>query len=104
MARDYMFAYRLEKGISLDKMAAKLKISPFLLALLEEDETSVTHPEIVKSVAKAYKLTKEQRTMMLPPNYRPGPDYDPNRYKLDIDGRDILRRFDFNRKGVVYRW
>ena len=42
--------------------------------------------------------------MMLPENYRPGPNYDPNRYKLDIEGQDILRRLDLRRKGVVYRW
>lgn len=104
MARDYMIAHRTAARISIDKMAAKLKISPYLLTMLEEDEACVTHPEIVKRIAKAYKLTKEQRTMMLPPNYRPGPNYEPDRYKLDIEGQDILRRFDFNRKGVVYRW
>ena len=104
MPRDYMIAHRESLQLSVDRMAAKLQISPHLLSMLEDDETCVTHPEIVKRIAKAYKLTKQQRTMMLPPNYRPCPDYDPDRYKLDIEGRDILRRFDFERKGVTYKW
>lgn len=104
MPRDYMIEFRTSRRMDIERMEKKLDISPGLLSLLEDDESSVTHPEIVKRIAKAYKLTKEQRTMMLPKNYRPGPNYDPNRYKLDIEGQDILRRFDFNRKGVTYRW
>ena len=53
----------------------------------EDDESCVTHPDIVRRIAKAYKLTKDQRTMMLPPNHRPGKDYDPDRYKEMVDPR-----------------
>lgn len=80
-ARQYMIDYREKRRFTRDFMANKLKISPKLLEMLEENDQEVTHPEIVKDIAKAYRLTKEQKTMMLPPNYRPGPDYDPDRYK-----------------------
>ena len=79
--REYMLEYRRVRCISRDMMAKKLKISPKLLEMIEENDKEVTHPEIAKAIAKAYKLTKEQRIGMLPPNHRPGPDYNPDRYK-----------------------
>ena len=104
MPRDYMITHRESLGWSVEKMAKKLEISPFLLSMLEDDESSVTHPLIAKRVARAYKLTKEQRTMMLPENYRPGPNYDPNRYKLDVEGKDMYREFKIAPRGAYYRW
>lgn len=103
MPRDYMIRFREENRIPIDKMAKKLHISPLLLSMLEDDESCVTHPLIAKRVARAYKLTKEQRTMMLPENYRPGPDYDPNRYKLDAEGKDMYREFKIAPRGACYR-
>lgn len=97
MPREYMIAHRKSLQLSVDRMAAKLQISPTLLSMLENDESCVTHPEFVKRIAKAYKLTKQQRTMMLPPNYRPGPDYNPNLYKPDTEWHEAI--FDFGRKG-----
>lgn len=87
MPRDYMISFREKQCISIDRMAAKLQISPTLLSMLEDDESCVTYPDIVRRIAKAYKLTKDQRTMMLPPNHRPGKDYDPDRYKEMVDPR-----------------
>ena len=83
--REYMLERRSSLRMSRENMARKLKISPKLLAMLEEDDHCVTHPLIVKLIAKAYNLTAEQRTMMLPENHRPGPDYDPDRYKFPVD-------------------
>lgn len=80
--RDYMIAYRKSKELSIEKMAEKCGISEILLRKLEGDDTCVTHPNIVRRVAKQYELTQEQRIGMLPPNHRPGPDYDPDRYKI----------------------
>lgn len=83
--REYMLERRSSLRMSRENMASKLKISPKLLAMLEEDEACVAHPLIVDRVAKAYKLTKDQRIMMLPENHRPGPHYDPDRYKFPVD-------------------
>lgn len=89
-ARDYMIAYRESKGMSIKEMAQKCQISEILLRKLEGDDTCVTHPNIVQRVAKAYKLTKAQRTAMLPPNHRPGPNYNPDLYKeAPEDPRDF---------------
>ena len=93
MPRDYMIAHRESLRIPIEKMASKLKISPWLLNMLEQDESCVTHPEIAKRIAKAYKLTKEQKTMMLPENYRPGPNYDPDKYRILCDTREGLRNY-----------
>lgn len=82
-AREYMTTYRESLGLTILQMATRCRISQSLLSMLEGDESNVTHPNIVKRVGKAYKLTKAQRTAMLPPNHRPGPDYNPDKYKED---------------------
>ena len=79
--REYMIEFRRQRGISRELMAKKLSISPKLLEMLEENDQEVSHPNIVKRVAKAYRLTKTQRIGMLPPNHRPGPGYDPDKYE-----------------------
>lgn len=85
-ARDYMVQYRVEHRMSLYDMHWKCKVSTNTLWHLEEDDEYVTHPNMVERIAKAYELTEEQKIGMLPRNYRPGPDYDPNRYVIeDID-------------------
>lgn len=83
MRREYMIRYRMQKELTIKQMAKKCKISCGLLTNLEQYEEYVTHPEIVKRVAAAYKLTRKQAEGMLPLNYRPGPDYDPGRYVID---------------------
>lgn len=93
MPRDYMIRFREENRIPIDKMAKKLHIGLLLLSMLEDDETCVTHPEIVKRIAKAYKLTKEQKIAMLPENYRPDPNYDPDKYRILCDTREDLRNY-----------
>jgi hypothetical protein len=80
-----MIDYRKKRLISRHMMAKKLNISIALLTMLEEDDRCVTHPQIVDRIAAAYKLSNKQATMMLPENYRPGPDYNPDRYKIVQD-------------------
>lgn len=84
-ARQYMIAQRMALGETLPDMARKLKITPLLLGWLEDNDKIVTHPKIVKRIAKAYGLTEEQRVSLLPANHRPGPDYDPGRYAMPDD-------------------
>lgn len=88
--RYYLMRGRQAYGLSIAEMARKLKISPLLLDWLEQDDKTVTHPKIVERIAKAYGLTEEQRVGMLPKNYRPGPDYDPDRYALP---EEVLSNF-----------
>ena len=88
--REYMIEFRAKHGISREAMAKKLKISVKLLSMIEDNDQEVTHRDIVKRISAAYKLTREQRIMMLPPNYRPGPDYDPDRYKFPPTYDDAL--------------
>lgn len=85
--RSYMISKRNAFGLTREAMAKKLGmgISPKLLEMLETDDQCVTHPTFVDRIAKVYRLTKEQKTMMLPENHRPGPNYDPDRYKFEAD-------------------
>lgn len=83
MRREYMIHYRMRHKLSETEMARRCKISTGLLTDLEENDKYVTHPRIVERVAAAYRLTRQQAEQMLPPNYRPGPDYDPGRYVID---------------------
>ena len=80
-AREYMTAYRESLGLTIWQMAIRCQISQSLLSMLEGDESNVTHPNIVKRVGEASKLTRAQRIAMLPPNHRPGPNYNPDLYK-----------------------
>lgn len=80
MTRDYMIDYRYAHMLPLYDMAARCRVSVYLLAHLEQDDGYVTHPVIARRVAAAYELTDEQLNTMLPPNYRPGKDYDPDKY------------------------
>lgn len=83
-SRDYMIAYRKAQGLTIDQMAKKCAVSPTLLRMLEDDDQCVTSVKIVKRIAKQYPvITKAQKLGMIPPNYRPGPDYNPDRYKLN---------------------
>ena len=77
--REYMIEYRERRRITREAMSKKLRISEKLLAMLEETDT-VTAPSIAERVCKAYKLTEKQYMGMIPENYRPGPNYDPDKY------------------------
>lgn len=88
--RYYLMRGRQAYGLSVAEMARKLEISPLLLDWLEQDDKTVTHPKIVERIAKAYGLTEEQCVGMLPKNYRPGHDYDPDRYALP---EEVLSNF-----------
>ena len=66
--------------MTLKDAADKAKCSEILLENIEYDDTYVTHPNIAKRIAKLYELTREQYLGMIPENYRPGPNYDPDRY------------------------
>lgn len=85
MRREYMIRYRMRHKLSESEMARRCKISTGLLTDLEENDKYVTHPRIVERVAAAYKLTRKQAEGTLPLNYRPGPDYDPDRYVIDAN-------------------
>lgn len=102
MKREYMIERRKALRMTRDQMARRLQISPKLVEMLEEDENCVTHPEIVKVVARAYRLTKQQKTMMLPENYRPGPHYNPDRYKLATDPTLMFKSFKITARGDYY--
>lgn len=91
--RDYMVRYRVEHRMSLYDMHWKCKVSTSTLWHLEEDDQYVTHPNMVERIAKAYELTEEQKIGMLPENYRPGPNYDPDKYvetEADVNWRSNL--------------
>ena len=62
-------------------------VSEKLIEMLELDDTCVTHPNLAARIAKAYGLGKKQTLQLLPLNHRPGPDYDPDRYKDSTDYR-----------------
>lgn len=85
MRHDYMIQCRKKTGLSLDEMARYLKISPKLLRLLEEDDSTVTHPKIARRIKETYHLTAAQYLGLIPANYRPGPGYDPGKYVLEVE-------------------
>lgn len=60
-----MIAFRESCGFELETMAKICKCSPKLLAMLEANDAEVTHPKIARRIARAYRLTDEQRVGML---------------------------------------
>ena len=91
--REYMIRRREALGLTVDQMAKKCEISPGLLRMLEDDDQCVTGQKIVERIAKQYtNLTRDQKIGMIPPNYRPGPDYDPDRYRYG-DSENMFRDF-----------
>ena len=99
--RTWMIEKRESLGLSREQAADKCnprnkqtgeylhpgQVSDKLIEMLEEDDTCVTHPSIVKRIAKVYGMNKEERTQLLPENHRPGPEYNPDRYKNLTDCR-----------------
>lgn len=80
MTRQFMINFRVKRNLTIDVMAKKCNCSKHLLAQIELFDDFVTHPNIAQRIAAVCKLTPEQATGILPPNYRPGPDYDPRKY------------------------
>ena len=82
--QEKMKAYREKNGYSIEKMSRKSGASEVLLRMLERG--NVTHPKIAEQVGKAYKLSKEDIYELMPENYRPGENYDPERYVEFVPG------------------
>lgn len=98
MPREYMTQYRRRKKISVEDMAARCKVSPALIRLLEEEDDSATHPNIARRVGAEYELSERRTLNLMPENYRPGKHYDPDKYKITEDPEDIFRMFKVTRR------
>ena len=106
--RTWMIEKRESLGLSREQMAEKCnprnrqtgeylhpgQVSDNLIEMLEEDDICVTPPGIVKRIAKVYGMSKDERTQLLPFNYRPGPEYNPDRYKDLTDCRFFVIKGD----------
>lgn len=78
--REKMTDIRIRNSYTMKDLAAKCKCSESLLGMIESGD--VTHPRIVKRIAKVYSLTNLEAEELLPINYRKhGGEYDPDRYK-----------------------
>ena len=89
--RELMEKRRLDWGYSFNAMSERCKCTVTLLKMVMDGET--THPNIVKRIQKAYRLTDRQAEMLMPVIHRKhGPDYEPDRYVSpeDINYRPIL--------------
>ena len=101
MRREWMIEKRESMGLSREEMSWKCnpkgcngRVSELLIERLEEDDSCVTHPNLVKRIRKAYGLTKDQAELLLPENHRPSsPNYDPDRYKLADATTEVFRAF-----------
>lgn len=98
MPREYMTQYRRRHKISVEEMAARCKVSTALIRLLEEEDDSVTHPNIARRVGKEYELSERRVLKLMPENHRPGKHYDPDKYKITEDPEDIFRMFKVVRR------
>lgn len=101
MKRDYMIAKRESLGLSREQIAKRCnprgcngRVSEKLLETLEEDDTHVTHPSLAERIADAYHIKrKAHRLSLIPPNYRPGPDYDPDKYRFSESPIEVFKAF-----------
>lgn len=90
--REKMIDWRTKNYVTLRKLSEKYGISETLLSMVEAGE--VTHPNIVKKIAKAYGLTKEESYELMPENHRPNsPGYEPDKYKLPDPTERIERKY-----------
>ena len=79
--RKKMVNYRTRHHKTIKEMADRCKISEALMTMVEEGE--VTHPKIVKRIARVYHITELESEQLMPINHRlHGGDYDPDRYKV----------------------
>lgn len=78
-AVEKMKRYRIQHGYSIKDMSLKSGASETLLKMVENG--MVTHPHIARQIGKAYHLDKTDILELIPENHRPGPYYDPDKYK-----------------------
>lgn len=76
--QEKMEAYRKRHGYSVRDMSWRSGASEVLLRMLEHGH--VTHPKIARQVGRAYNLSTDDINELIPPNYRPGENYDPDKY------------------------
>lgn len=81
--QEKMKAYRHAHGYSVEKMSRKSGASAVLLRIIERG--NVTHPKIARKIGKAYELSKEDIYELMPENYRPGENYNPDKYVEHVD-------------------
>lgn len=81
--QEKMKAYRQAHGYSVEKMSRKSGASAVLLRMIERG--NVTHPKIAEQIGEAYKLSKEDIYELMPENYRPGENYNPDKYVEHVD-------------------
>lgn len=74
-----MRAYREKHRYSIKTMSMKSGCSEMLLKMVENG--FVTHPKIAEQIKKAYRLNKKDILEIIPENHRPGPNYNPDKYK-----------------------
>lgn len=107
--RTWMIEKRESMGLSREQ-AAKLcnprdkrtheylhngQVSARLIEILEQDDTRVTHPDIAARICNVYGIRKKAlKLSLIPLNYRPGPDYNPDRYKAGTDYRFFVAEED----------
>lgn len=70
---------RAKKGYSTKEMALYCGVSETLIKMVENG--LVTHPKLAQRIGKEYGLSKKDIYELMPENYRPGPNYNPDKYK-----------------------
>lgn len=81
--REKMFKWRQDRHITLRMLSDKSGIGEELLSMVEAGH--VTHPKIAKKIQKLYGLTDEETYELMPTIHRPNhPDYNPNKYKVEV--------------------
>lgn len=83
--RERLKLSRAEMAVWCSPYGCNGTISERLIGMLEDDAASVTHPNLARRIADVYGLTDKQYIGLLPENYRPGPNYDPDRYVIATD-------------------
>ena len=81
--REKMHKWRQDRHLTLRMMSDRSGISEELLSMVEAGH--VTHPLIAKKIQRLYNLTDEEAEELMPTIHRPNhPDYDPNKYKIEV--------------------
>lgn len=94
-ARDVMRGVNKEDARLIKEISYYSGASETLIKMIING--TVTHPNIARRISDEYKLTDEQYLELIPINYRPGPDYDPDKY---MDPIDIYLKEKRNKRGV----
>lgn len=78
-----MIKFRKDHNLPYDYISQKTGVSVHLLTMIEDGQ--VTHPLIVESLQKFYKLTKREAEELLPKNRRKhDPEYEPDKYVIPV--------------------